>query len=270
MDIYFYAFVAQQVERTAVNRDVGGSSPPESVPEPGFCPNSQFTFSKNCFDLFCIRKSELLTDKRFCQQCFLNFYKVKLLVSIMNLKDAIMSRKSTRSFSTKKVDWRKIIRAIDYARFAPAAGNNFITSFIIVDDKEKIQVLADATQQEFVGTVDYVVIVVSDENVLTRTFDDRGFRYAAMQAGAAIQNFLLGLTEQGLSTTLVGHFYAEQIYKEFGIPEKMKIDAVFPIGYLKEINTKPKLRKDLDNILYFKKWGNKKMTSVKLPSENVV
>ena len=26
-----YAFVAQQVERTAVNRDVGGSSPPESV-----------------------------------------------------------------------------------------------------------------------------------------------------------------------------------------------------------------------------------------------
>ena len=29
--IDYYAFVAQQVERTAVNRDVGGSSPPESV-----------------------------------------------------------------------------------------------------------------------------------------------------------------------------------------------------------------------------------------------
>ncbi len=27
----WYAFVAQQVERTAVNRDVGGSNPPESV-----------------------------------------------------------------------------------------------------------------------------------------------------------------------------------------------------------------------------------------------
>lgn len=27
----YYAFVAQQVERTAVNRDVGGSSPPKSV-----------------------------------------------------------------------------------------------------------------------------------------------------------------------------------------------------------------------------------------------
>lgn|GEM_PF-3352330 len=34
--IVVYAFVAQQVERTAVNRDVGGSSPPESVREPFF------------------------------------------------------------------------------------------------------------------------------------------------------------------------------------------------------------------------------------------
>lgn len=30
-----YALVAQQVERTAVNRDVGGSSPPRSVASVG-------------------------------------------------------------------------------------------------------------------------------------------------------------------------------------------------------------------------------------------
>ena len=38
--IVHYAFVAQQVERTAVNRDVGGSSPPESVSLIG--PNLRF------------------------------------------------------------------------------------------------------------------------------------------------------------------------------------------------------------------------------------
>ena len=39
----------------------------------------------------------------------------------MQLKDEIQKRKSVREFSSKKPDWRKIIHAIDYARFAPMA-----------------------------------------------------------------------------------------------------------------------------------------------------
>lgn len=188
-----------------------------------------------------------------------NLFIVLILSYFMQLKDAIQTRKSVKHFSNKKPDWRKIIQAIDYARFAPSAGNKFITKFVLVSDEAKIKMLAEATQQEFVGEVKYAVVVVSDEGKLVQSYDERGKRYAPQQTGAAIQNFLLGLTEQKLATTWVGHFYAEQIHRGLGIPEKMKIEAIFPIGKARKINVKPKLKMKLDRILYYEKWKNSKM-----------
>lgn len=188
----------------------------------------------------------------------------------MQLKEAIQSRKSVKHFSYKKPDWRKIIRAIDYTRFAPSAGNKFITRFILISEEKKIKMLAEASQQEFVGEAKYVVVAVSDEEKLVQSYDDRGKRYAPQQSGAAIQNFLLGLTEQKLVTTWVGHFYAEQIHRELGIPEKMKIEALFPVGKKGKVNVKPKLKMNLDRILYYEKWKNSKMKAPVVVSEKAV
>ena len=182
----------------------------------------------------------------------------------MNLKEAIVKRKSVKTFDiNKKPDWRKVMRAIDYARFAPSAGNKFITKFIIVTNEDKIKMLAEASQQKFVADVECVVVVTSDEGKLVQSYDDRGKRYAPQQTGAAIQNFLLGITEQKLSTIWVGHFYPEQIHRELGIPEKIKIEAIFPIGEERKITTKPKLQTNLEEIVYFEKWKVSVMNPIK-------
>ena len=60
----------------------------------------------------------------------------------MKLRDAIESRASVRKFHHKKPDWRKVIRAIDAARFAPSAGNQFVMRFIMVSDEKKIKEIA--------------------------------------------------------------------------------------------------------------------------------
>ncbi len=177
----------------------------------------------------------------------------------MQLKDAIEGRKSVRRFDLKKPDWRKIIRAIDAARFAPSAGKNFVTRFILVSDEENIEKLGEASQQEFVGKAKYVVVVVSDDSKLIQDYEERGERYCAQQAGAAIQNFLLALTEQKLVTTWVGHFYDEQVKRTLDISDKLKVEAMFPIGKETKIETKVSRKLKLDNVIYFNKWGNKKM-----------
>jgi nitroreductase len=161
----------------------------------------------------------------------------------------------------KKPDWRKIIRAIDAARFAPSAGGQFALKFILVSDEKKITELAEAAQQKYVGTAKYVVVAVSDDSKLVRSYGDRGVRYSSSQAGAAIQNFLLALTEMGLVTSWVGHFYEDQIKSALSIPEDLKVEAIFPIG--KETKVKgnePRAKPDLENVLYFDKWKNKTMT----------
>jgi len=179
----------------------------------------------------------------------------------MKLKDAIEVRKSVRRFHHRKPNWRKILRAIDAARFAPSAGGKFVMRFILVSNEKKIAEIAAATQQGFVGTAKYVVVAVSDDSKLIQSYSEKGVRYAAQQAGAAIENFLLALTEEKLVTTWVGHFYDEQIRRTLDIPEGLSIEAVFPIG----VETKSKIKRavsrktKLENVIYFDKWGEEKM-----------
>ncbi len=181
----------------------------------------------------------------------------------MRLDKAIHTRKSVRKFSSKKPNWRDIIECIDASRFAPMAGGNHTTKFILIDDKEKIQKIANICQQDFISKAYYIVIAISNPKRTLNAYGKRGERYVRQQAGAAIENFLLKIEEKKLSSCWVGHFVDEQIKEILSIPEEYYIEAILPIGYESQ---KPKTRRakiELDQILYFNKHGNKKMKSEK-------
>ncbi len=178
----------------------------------------------------------------------------------MELDKAITSRKSVKKFSKKKPDWRKIIEAIDMTRYAPMAGNFFSLKFILVSDKEKIQKLAEASQQEFISDAQYVVVVCSAPSRTLNAYEEHGKNYLKQQAGAGIQNFLLKLEEFGLATCWIGHFIDEQVKKILEIPKEINTEAFFPIGYEKEnAKTNPKRKIELDRILYFNEYGKRRM-----------
>jgi nitroreductase len=184
----------------------------------------------------------------------------------MDLRKAVEKRKSVKRYMDKKLNWRKVIKAIDFARFAPTAGGHFVMRFVMVSDPEKIAKLAEAAQQDFVGKAKTVVVAVSDDSKLVRSYGDQGVRYASQQAGAAIQNFLLGLTEEGLVTTWIGHFYEDQVKDILKIPGELKVEALFPIGKETKIKTDVSKKPALENLLYFDKWKNKKMTPTTIVS----
>jgi nitroreductase len=178
----------------------------------------------------------------------------------MQLKEAIQARQSIKKFSDRRADWRKIIHAIDSARYAPMAGNNFSLRFILVGDEKKIEQIKEATQQEFVKTP-YLIVVVSDDEKVKQLYDERGKGYAKQQAGAAIQNVLLSLTDFGIDSCWVGHFYEEKIKNTLDISEKMSVEAVIPVGFRSKAYGHSKAKKtELDNVLFFDKWKNKKMS----------
>lgn len=176
----------------------------------------------------------------------------------MGVERLIKARRSIKKFKSSKPDWREIIECIDSTRYAPMAGNNFSLKFILVDDEKKIQELAEAAQQDFIAETKYVVVVCTTPGRTETAYGDRGKNYLKQQAGAAIQNFLLKLTECKLATCWVGHFIDEQVKDTLNIPENIQVEAMFPIGYPYE---KPKEKRyiELDSILYFNKYGNKNM-----------
>jgi len=177
----------------------------------------------------------------------------------MELDKAIRSRGSVKKFNSKKPDWRDIIECIDAARFAPMAGGNYSLKFILVDDKESIRDIAEACQQPFVGTAHYVVVACSNPGRTTNAYGKQGENYLRQQAGAAIQNFLLKIEEFGLATCWVGYFVESQVKRTLNIPEETNVEAIFPIGFEYEKKKARKVKIDLDNILYFNFYGQKKM-----------
>lgn len=182
----------------------------------------------------------------------------------MDVDSAIKSRKSVRSFKDKKPDWRDIIDCIDKVRFSPSAGKNFTLKIILINDKGKIQKIANAAEQPFIAEAQYVVVIYSDPSRLISLFENKGKTYSRQQAGAAIENFLLAIGDKGLSTCWVGHFDENMIKKELKIPDKMELEAVFPVGY-ESGKTAKRDRINLDNILYFNEHGKKKMNTPKTP-----
>jgi len=180
----------------------------------------------------------------------------------MDLDDAIQQRKSVREFKSRKPDWRDIIECIDVTRHAPMAGGHFSVKFVVIDDKKTINRIAEASQQEFIKDAHYAVVVCSDSRMTLEEYPERGGRYVKQQVGAAIQNFLLKIVEKGLATCWVGHFVDEIIKRELAIPENIEVEAIFPIGYEFK-KRKPSRKIDIDKILYFHKYKNKKMRKIK-------
>jgi len=180
----------------------------------------------------------------------------------MELDKAINSRKSIRSYKPRKPDWRDILECIDATRQAPMAGGIFSQQFLIINEAKIINKIAEYSSQDFISQAKYVVLFITKPGQTTLNFKARAKKYLPQQAGAAIQTFLLKLTELNLSTCWIGHFNEKQIKLELRIPEENTIEAIFPIGYS---NDKPKShppKSDLYTLLYFNRWGNKRMKTI--------
>lgn len=176
----------------------------------------------------------------------------------MKLKKAIGERHSVRRFTSKKPSWRDVIEAIDSANHAPLAGNISSLRFILVSDEEKIQKLSEAAGQDFIASACYVVVVCSEDMQTIRSYGDRGEIYCRQQAGAAVENFLLRVTDLGLASCWVGAFVDEMVRRILEIPENIKVEAILPVGY--EMGKGKSRRKlELDSFIYFDFWKNKYM-----------
>ena len=176
----------------------------------------------------------------------------------MNLDKAIKTRASIKNYSDKKPSENKILDAIEAANLAPSPGNLNILKFIIIEDLEKIDKIAQACQQPFIKKALIVIAVCSDSKKINIMYDKRADKYIKQYAGAAIENFLLKITDMKLASCWVGAFSETTIKNILKIPDNIDVQAILPIAYKhKTDKTKQKPKTNLGNILYFEEYNNK-------------
>jgi len=176
----------------------------------------------------------------------------------MDFDKLLEKRISIKKYSSKKPPLDKVMEAIEAANMAPAAGNLQILKYIIVENPETISKIADACQQQFIKDTPYVIVVCSDLKQVKKLYDIRADKYLKHNAGAAVNNFLLKITDLGLASNWVGAFSVTTIRNALQIPDNINVEVILPVGYeLIKGKTKPRYKHTLTNKVFSETWQNK-------------
>jgi nitroreductase len=189
-----------------------------------------------------------------------NPYKLQFFVYFMDFKEVIKKRASIRKYSPKKVSVEDVVDCIMSANTSPSPGNLALLNYIVVSDKKLIEQLKEACQQDFIADAQFLVVVCSDNKQAVKMYDKRGDKYLKQHAGAAIENFLLRITDLGLASCWVGAFSEMMVKNILKIPDEIEVEAILPVAYESKelkIKSKQRIKPDLNARTFFNAWRNK-------------
>jgi nitroreductase len=174
----------------------------------------------------------------------------------------VNKRQSVRGYTDKPVEREKIERCIEAARLSPSACNAQPWKFIVVDDLELKNALADTTTTKMMAMNHFtkqalVHIVVVEENAnLTSSIGQviRDKSYPLMDIGIATIQFCLQATEEGLGTCILGWFNEKKVKKLLNIPRSKRAMLIITLGYPSSAEIREKRRKTTEEISSYNKY----------------
>jgi len=173
-------------------------------------------------------------------------------VVILDVMAAIQGRRSIRSYSSKEVEEDKLKRVLEAARLAPSANNNQEWKFIVVRNEETRKRLAEACGgQKFVGEAPVIIVACATDP--HRIMKCGQYRYT-IDLSIAVSFMILEAYEQGLGTCWIGNFNENAVKEILDIPENVRVVAITPLGYPKEVPS-PRPRKSLSEIVCYEKYS---------------
>ncbi|MBE0536166.1 MAG: nitroreductase family protein [Phycisphaerae bacterium] len=169
----------------------------------------------------------------------------------MDVFEAIRNRYSCRAYRNQPIEAEKLDRVLEAARLAPSARNFQDWRFVVVTDRAaKEQLVEAANNQAFVGAAAAVIIACSESDHVMRC----GQPVAPIDVAIALEHIALQATAEGLATCWVGSFFPEKVRALLGIPDKIAVIELMPIGYPAD-KPAPKKRDEMDSIVCYEKWA---------------
>ena len=151
--------------------------------------------------------------------------------------DSVKTRKSCRNYHKKKVPFEIIFEILNTSLNYPCSGNILNTNLIYVEDKNKINKIADlCCEQLWISESSDLVIVLRENREVVHSYPEFGKKYSLQATSACIQNILILANHFGLGSCWVLACDEEAIKEIIGAGENYEIDAIIPIGYAKSSN----------------------------------
>lgn len=177
----------------------------------------------------------------------------------MDFYELVKHRQSTRAFDTSRTVDREIIeRILEAARLAPSACNAQPWHFIVVDEPELKDKVADAASARLLGMNHFtkqapVHIVVVEEKVnlssgIGGIIKDKQFAF--LDIGIAAAHLCLAAESEGLGTCILGWFAEAKMKKLLNVPDNKRIVLDIVLGYPAQ-PLREKKRKNKEEIISY-------------------
>lgn len=168
----------------------------------------------------------------------------------MSFAELAKMRQSDRKYKNQPVEKEKLIQCLETARISPSANNSQPWKFIVVDDFEKKEQIAECSiglgMNKFTHQCPVLVAVVLEQQNFMSTIGSmiKNKNYSLFDIGIAVNQFCLQAADLGLGTCIIGWFDEKKIKKILGVRNR-RIPLLISVGY-PDAPTRDKVRKPLD------------------------
>lgn len=171
------------------------------------------------------------------------------------LLELLNTRQSDRAYLDTPIEDEKLYRILEAGRLAPSACNAQPWKFIVVNDQDLKNKVADCTSSKVLGMNHFTkqapvhIVIIEERANFTSSAGSmiKGKHFPLIDIGIAAEHICLQAAAEGLGTCMLGWFDEPKVKKLLNIPKAKKVPLIITIGYPAS-ETREKRRKDLDQI----------------------
>jgi Nitroreductase len=151
--------------------------------------------------------------------------------------DAILSRRSTRSFLDKQITDAELNTILDAGIWSPTARNQQEIDFYVIQDRNKINLI----NEKFSSSLnrENVQDVTFGAPTLVMLFGKKGSRFMRTDSGIAVQNMALAAESLGLGSLIIGcvkefldSIEGSELALSLGVPEGNSFCICIALGHI--------------------------------------
>ena len=175
-------------------------------------------------------------------------------------------RQSVRRYSDKLVEPEKIDNCIEAARIAPSASNAQPWKYIVIDNPEIKNKIADVTFDKlmsfnkFVLQAPVIIVLIAERPNFKSQIGGwlKNKEFNLIDIGISAEHFCLQAAEEGLGTCMLGWYNERKVKQILEIPKNKRPVLLISLGYAeKEYKQRTKIRKSKENIVCYNKYSFK-------------
>ena len=180
------------------------------------------------------------------------------MINGTELLELINYRQSDRAYLLNPIEKEKLNRIIEAGRLAPSACNAQPWKFIIVDQQDLKNKIADCTSSTVLGMNHFTkqapvhLIIVEEKANFTSNAGSliKNKQFPLIDIGIAAEHICLQAAAEGLGTCMIGWFDEPKVKKLLNIPKSKRVPLIITIGYPAK-ETREKRRKNTDKIISY-------------------